>query len=94
MKCTYFIGIDISKKTIDVAFCSLNQPKNFQFIQVENSVKGFKQLLTWLRKYQVKLDEAFFGMEHTGVYSLALSFFLQEKNLAFGMYNPLELKRS
>jgi len=94
MKCIHFIGIDVSKQTLDVAFCTQSNPNYFYHIQVENSIKGFENMLDWLKKNQVKLEGSFLGMEHTGVYSLPLSFFLQEKNLAFGLYNPLELKRS
>lgn len=94
MNVTYFIGIDVSKKTLDVTFCTQSNPNYFYHIQIENSIKGFEDMLDWLKKNQVKLEDSFFAMEHTGVYSLPLSFFLQEQNLAFGMYNPLELKRS
>lgn len=94
MNCGHFIGIDVSKKTLDVAFCTQNKPGYFHHLQVENSVKGFKDMLGWLKKNRVKLGDSFFGMEHTGVYSLPLSFFLQEKDMAFALYNPLEIKRS
>lgn len=94
MNFTYFIGIDVSKKTLDVSFCIKGKPEHFYHIQVENSLKGFKKILSWLKKHKVKLERSFFAMEHTGVYSLPLSFFLQEHDIAFRMYNPLELKRS
>ncbi len=94
MKFTYFIGIDISKSTLDVVLTYEQAPETFAHHQFANSVTGCKELLTWLGKQKVKLSEAFFIMEHTGWYTLELCCFLQEKNLAFALFSPLHLKRS
>lgn len=94
MDAVNFIGIDISKKTLDIAFCTRERPKVFHHVQVGNTPAGFKALLSWLRGHHVDLGRSFFGMEHTGLYGLELAFFLQGKGLCFGMYSPLEVKRS
>lgn len=94
MKFTYFIGIDISKESFDVCFCSEEQPDKFVHEKFVNSTVGCRQLLTWLRKHNVVLGQGFFAMEHTGWYTLELCCFLQDQQVAFALYSPLHLKRS
>lgn len=94
MQFTYFTGIDISKDSFDVCFCSEEQPDKFMYGKFANSPAGCKQLLTWLKKHRLVLNQCFFTMEHTGWYTLELCCFLQDKQLAFALYSPLHLKRS
>lgn len=94
MKFTYFIGVDISKDSFDVCFCSEEHPDRFVRGKFANSAAGCKQLLTWLQKHKVVLNQCFFAMEHTGWYTLELCCFLQDQQLAFALYSPLHLKRS
>ena len=94
MKFTYFIGIDISKDSFDVCFCSEEYPDRFSREKFANSAAGCKQLLKWLIRHKVALDQCFFAMEHTGWYTLELCCFLQDEQLAFVLYSPLHLKRS
>ena len=89
-----FIGIDISKKTIDVALRSksLKEPVHKQF---ENNISGFKSMVSWIKKQTGKSGkELLFCMEHTGVYVLPLACFLTEKQLPFCLENPYHLKHS
>ena len=78
MKFDWFIGIDISKATLDVAFCYQKSPDKITHQQFPNTPVGFKHLVAWLKKQKVALDLSFFCMEHTGHYTLALCCFLQE----------------
>jgi transposase len=94
MKFTHFIGIDISKQNFDVCFCSEAKPDQFAHKKFSNSVAGCRQLLSWLKKRKVDLQQCFFAMEHTGWYTLELCCFLQNKQLSFALYSPLHLKRS
>ena len=94
MKITYFIGIDISKDSFDVCFCSEQHPDQFVHGKFANSAVGCRQLFTWLKKHKVVLDQCFFAMEHTGWYTLEVCCFLQDQGLAFVLYSPLHLKRS
>lgn len=94
MKFTWFTGIDVSKATLDVAFCHKENPDQFIHQQFANTTAGFKQLLTWLKKQKVDLTQNFFCMEHTGHYTLALCCFLQEQKLAYTLVSPLHLKKS
>ena len=99
MKFTYFIGIDVSKDSFDVCFCSEQQPESYVYGKFANSAAGCKQLLSCgsppgLKKHKINLEQCFFAMEHTGWYTLELCCFLQDQQLAFTLYSPLHLKRS
>lgn len=94
MERKWFIGIDVSKLTLDVAFCHINSHDQFIHHQFENSTSGFKKILTWLRKNKVSFTDNFFCMEHTGHYTLAICCFLQDLKLPFILVSPLHLKKS
>lgn len=82
-------GIDVSKLTIDVHLYKKN--KHRQFV---NKVKGFKEMILWIKKEGLIVEEVLFCFEHTGWYCLELSFFLHEISLKYTCVNPIEIKRS
>lgn len=90
----FFIGIDISKATLDSAVCRADSPDQFIQEQFANTVPGFKKLFGWLKKQGAQTTNSFLGMEHTGHFTLALCCFLQQVELSYTMISPLELKRS
>lgn len=94
MKISYFVGIDISKASFDVAIRQEENPEDCIHQKFDNSVAGYKQLLAWLKKQKIIFHESFFVMEHTGWYTLELCCFLQGKGLPFALLSPLHLKRS
>jgi transposase len=94
MKFDWFIGIDVSKATLDVAFTHKDNPEQLSWQKFDNSIIGFKHLLNWLKKQKVNIKNSLFCMEHTGQYTLALCCFLQEKSLFYTLVSPLHLKKS
>lgn len=70
-----FVGIDVSKLTLDVFILSVKAHKQFK-----NDLSGFDLLLRWLQK---QTDQPFSSLlicfEHTGLYSLSLAHYLSEK---------------
>ena len=66
MKFNWFIGIDVSKKTLDI--CVRNEQIVLFSTQIENSVKALKGFLKQLKSKGVVLNESLFCMEHTGIY--------------------------
>lgn len=88
-KVTETIGIDVSKLTLDVMVRTTNIHKQFS-----NDTKGFKQIITWLMKQKINLDQSLFCFEHTGWYCLLLSYFLYENKHAYCCINAIEIKRS
>ena len=83
------IGFDVSKNTLDVVMHNSQQHRQF-----ENSLKGFRAIISWINKTKVPLNDILFCFEHTGWYSLQLCWFLQEQGLSFHCVPPLHLKRS
>ncbi|KAA6441438.1 IS110 family transposase, partial [Dyadobacter flavalbus] len=94
MEKEWFIGVDVSKATLDLAFCHVNNPNQFVYCHFENGTSGFKKMLTWLKKQGITTQNSFFCMEHTGHYTLALCCFLQDENLLFTLVSPLHLKKT
>jgi transposase len=82
MKKQLFIGIDVSKETLDVSFI-FNFPTEEMAHEVfRNDKKGFKSILKWLKKScELSLSEYIVCMEHTGTYTLELCCFLEEHNI-------------
>lgn len=94
MKHEFFIGIDISKRTIDVAIKTKNV-KELLHKQFENKKTGFTSMLKWIKQVTQALEqELFFCMEHTGIYTLPISCFLSEKEIIYRLENPYHLKHS
>jgi len=89
MKNKEIIGIDVSKKVLDGYI--LSSKVHFT---VENTPKGFAQLLEIAYTKSKSNGDIFFCFENTGRYSRLLSVFLTENHIPFFMVNPLELKKS
>ena len=93
MKRTWFIGIDISKKTLDVVIYDQQKRSTRKHFIITNDKKGFKEMLKALKKEGVKINEAFVCLEYCGIYGLEIGFFLQGK-VDFCFMSPLHIKRS
>jgi transposase len=84
-----FIGVDVSKETLDVAVYGTKH-----HIRITNNSEGFKQLQAWLKSMQIALSECWFVLEYTGGYEYRLVQFCQSKKLAFTRVPGLEIKKS
>lgn len=88
----YFIGIDISKKTLDIAVLHQN---NFIFQEtILNNKKSLKSLLTILTKKGVDFSKSIFCAEFTGIYSMHLIDLCLLKGLNLWMENAYHIKQS
>ena len=96
MKSYLFIGIDISKTTLDVCVLSASGSMETHYHEFSNSSKGFIRLLKWLKEKSegVAVESWRVCMENTGGYSLELNCFLHEKGIWQSMENALQIKRS
>lgn len=85
-----FVGIDVSKLTLDVCLFAKKTHNQFQ-----NNNKGFKKLTKWIEKAASKsISEMEFCFEHTGLYSLPLSIYLDQNKVTFYVVSGLLVKRS
>ena len=94
MKSYLFVGIDISKSSLDV--CVLSSSMEDYYHEFSNSLKGFIGLLKWLKEKSegIAVEDWWVCMENTGIYSLELNCFLHEKDIWQSMENALHIKRS
>lgn len=90
-----FIGIDISKLTVDVNVLQIDNLKEPNHKQFDNTKKGFREMLKWVSGIlKFNKEEAIFCMENTGVYSLLFSLNFTTEGYFIWVENPLEIKKS
>lgn len=90
MKKKFIIGADISKGTIDL-HC-FGKP---EWLTISNNIKGFKELVKWLKKLvSKKLEDVMIVMEYTGIYTYNFENFLHEQDIDYVKRPALDIKRS
>ena len=88
-----FIGVDISKDTLDAAIYPAKD-KKMDFLHFDNTSKGLCEMLAWLKRRGIKSSEMVICAEHTGVYTNPLIAFAEKKGLALSLNSPLDIKHS
>ena len=83
------VGIDVSKKKLDVA---LLVDGKIKAKVVENCAKGHQTLIDWLGKSKVSLSSMHVCMEATGVYSEPVALALHQAGLLVSVVNPACIK--
>lgn len=91
MKKTVYVGIDISKDTLDVAICSNLEQKLYNSFKVDNNINGINKLITKCLKQS---NDLWFCFEHTGNYGLLLSIQLQATEFKYSAVPALEIQKS
>lgn len=81
------LGIDVSKKTLDVALMFAAKVLTKKF---DNSPKGFKLLNAWLRSLHIPQVHA--CLEATGSYGDAVASYLHEAGHVVSIVNPFRIK--
>src|SRR5690554_6671051 len=82
-----FIGIDVSKLTLDFY---VKSDKMNQHYQLENNVKSIKKFF----KSFINNSDTVVAMENKGRYNFALYEVLSTMNFSIYVINPLHLKKS
>lgn len=91
MKITEVIGIDVSKKTLDVVIHTLQLHHKFD----NNSASDIRKMVGWVAKNtECSKEQMFFVFEHTGLYSHQLATTLSELSMSYTQVSGLEIKRS
>lgn len=89
---SHFIGIDVSKKTLDI---SVFEGNHFLYhAQIENSVGSFKKFALSLKKQRMNLSKCLFCAENTGIYNENIKSITEELNLCLWIENPLQIIKS
>lgn len=95
MKYSGFVGIDISKDTLDASLCrNLSATASLPHCVFANTLKGFNSMIKWLKENKMNPAELLFCLEHTGVYGLNVSSWFEEKGFSYVLENPLHVRRS
>lgn len=93
-KSKLFIGIDVSKKKLDISFLFDPKQTKHQHFVVTNCKKGMRSILAEAKKIGYTSENLVVCFEHTGMYSMPLCFFMQEKQVNYAMVPALEIHRS
>ncbi len=90
---SYFVGIDLSKSTID--FAILNDNNLLESFKTENTVAAIKDLLSELFvKYKSSVRNTVYCAENMGLFATHLLNVLEKKKANICMESPLRIKYS
>lgn len=89
MKVLHIIGVDLSKKTIDLYCYDHRSP-----LRIENGLPGYNQMAAWFKQMKLDFSRIMLVMEHTGLYSFQFEEFLHSHSLKFTKRPALDIKRS
>lgn len=93
METLYFLGIDISKKTIQAAL-TLDSVNMFE-MEVENTTKSIQSYFGELKKkFKFSKEQLCVCMEHTGIYSYPLLDYLTRMGIKVCLESALQIKQS
>lgn len=89
----FFLGMDISKLTIDYQLIDL-MDKSLLLGQITNDEKGIKELIKTLKAKGFNLKSILFGMENTGIYCNPMKVFSIAKSLDLVVANAFDVAHS
>jgi len=92
MDFSFFIGIDISKKTLD--FAVRNQKQHLFHCKVDNSPDGLDQFKTECLVREIDLQKSLICCEHTGIYNRHILALATQNALSLWLESSLRIKRS
>ncbi len=92
MKFLFFIGIDVSKKKLDVAV--RDQQQLLFHVTIDNSVIGLGDFKAVCRDKGIDLHKSLFCCEHTGLYSQWLLDLALQNGYALWLESSLRIKKS
>src|SRR6267154_2090700 len=92
MNYTHFIGVDVSKNTLD--YCTVENNQIVLQFQSENSNGGIKSFLKEIKAKGIDLKQVVFCAEHTGLYNNPLVYYLNAIGGNIWLESALHIKRS
>ncbi len=91
---TIFTGIDVSKLTLDVYILNTNELSSVSHLKVSNSTDGIQELLSRFSQDEVKNGQVVFCFEDTGVYSMPLCYYFENKSIPYACVPAVHIKKS
>lgn len=92
MQFSFFIGIDVSKKTLDLAVRDHQQ--HIFHLKADNTTTGLDQFIAECITRGVDLSQSLFCCEHTGIYNQHLLDMALQYGYALWLESSLRIKRS
>jgi transposase len=91
MQYKLFIGIDVSKDTLDI--CVMAHEKIVAEFKISNNANSLKTILKQTKGIALNSDDALWCMENTGIYGNLLLCQLCEKKLNLWVENPMQISK-
>lgn len=88
-KYAFFVGVDISKRSLDICLLSADKPKENQYYAIANTPKAITSFIKSL-----PATDVLFCMEDTGIYGMPLCQVLENTGLDYAVVPAIEIKRS
>lgn len=86
-----YLGLDISKHTIDCQFIIDNKP--IQYLKIDNHTDGYQTLLHHIHQImQIHQSTIYACCESTGVYYLGIAQYLYQHQISISVVNPSVIK--
>jgi transposase len=94
MQIKQFIGIDVSKKTLDITILD-SQGKQIYYERITNESKSIKSCFSsFMKQYKAIYEESVFCMEYTGIYNLPLVKWLKNQSANIWMESGSQINKS
>jgi Transposase and inactivated derivatives len=94
MKKTVIVGIDFSKRTMDVSYFLMGAMQDFYYKQFANTEEGCKEMISWIKKKHRIRSEWLICGEYTGIYSMTAATVFNDDGLDLWLENPNQIKLS
>ncbi len=90
----YYVGIDVSKLTLDITVLYEQEGKHrTEYCKIQNNQKSIAQFVKKnLKNYNP--EQLLFCFENTGIYSLPLTYYLNDNKQNYWCVPSMEIKRS
>lgn len=90
-KFTTIIGIDVSKKKLDICIIRKGTEK---FISLSNDRSSFDDLESTLREDKARKSSTLICLEHTGIYGYPICFFLAKRKWNYSLIPGMAIQKS
>lgn len=90
----YCVGIDASKKTLDLALIGFHELQHCEQVCITNNRKGLKEIGVWLKGLGITFEQVLFCMEFTGVYNRPVQKYLDDQGAFLWMEMPVRIIKS
>jgi len=96
MKYRFYIGVDVSKSTLDFALIDDRNKQDIGHKRVDNSDEGIINVFAWIaeRHCDFELSNTIICMEATGLYCYPLLQYLYQHKANIWVENAVQIKRS